>query len=136
MTEGLKILHFLALAVALGGGVANLVLRRHAMAAGPEARPALGRAQRTLAALSAVSVAVLWLTGIALVETIYGAWTGLPGVFWAKIAAATVWLAAVTTGQVLMRRPGPPSPLLRPLGMGGMASAVASLALAVLAFTY
>jgi hypothetical protein len=136
MVEALKVLHFLALAVALGGGVANLALRRQAMAAEPAARPALGAAQKRLALFSAVSVGVLWLTGIALVETVYGVWTGFPAVFWAKIAAATVWLAAVTTGQVLMRRPGPPSPLLKPLGMGGMASALLTLVLAVLAFTY
>ncbi|MCZ0813510.1 MAG: hypothetical protein ACQEVT_17385 [Pseudomonadota bacterium] len=136
MTEILKFLHFIALAVAIGGGISNMVAGRQQARASAEVKPAFAALQKRVARLSALSLAVLWLTGIALVYAIYGGWTGLGTWFWIKIAAVAALTLVSGTAQLLMARRSPPPPIIKPLGLSGMIFAQLSVLFAVLAFTY
>lgn len=140
IVESLKVLHFAAFSVGIGGGLAGLMAGLRARAADPGARPALGALQRFLGRASAVSVLILWASGIALVYQLPGGWSALPPLFWAKfaavvaltgVAASTQWL--VYRGMRGGRAPGPAT-MLR-LGVAANVLAPAALVLAVLAFT-
>ncbi|WP_101065488.1 hypothetical protein [Roseovarius salinarum] len=140
MTVGLKFLHFVALALALGGGVANIMLGRQLATAEAAAKPVVMTAQRMLARISALSLLVLWITGIALVYAYYGGWGGFGTAFWAKIAVAVVLTVNMGVAQHLMshaRKAGTPPPkAVKPMGMAGPVLLLVVTALATLAFTY
>jgi hypothetical protein len=134
MIVALKTIHLLALAVALGGGVARLMLmaaaRRSDTGAGPFALP-----QRWLAHLTTGGVAVLWLTGLALWGIVYR-FADLGPAFVMKLAAATLLLilASYGWGRMMTGRP-PAPPLAFSLVRGSVLTGVAAVLLAVSAFT-
>jgi hypothetical protein len=141
MTEILKILHFLALAAAVGGGVANMAGAMQMKSAEGPARAAISALQARVSRISAGALALLWITGIALVYDIYGGWGGFGWAFWAKIAAVVGLTATSATAQVLMARARaaggpPPAGVIPKLGRAGMVFALASVVFATLAFTY
>jgi hypothetical protein len=142
MIEALRILHFLALAAGIGGGLASMLAARQGAdpASGPEARAALGRLRLRLSRVTAGAVALLWLSGIALVHAGWTGWGALPGLFWAKLAFVAALTAITLRAQQLVLRAGrsgtpPPAPAMARLGQGAMGSALAALVLAVVAFT-
>ena len=105
------------------------------------ARAALAGILEMVAPMSAVALIVLWLTGIALVYAIYGGWSGLCALFRADVAAVAGLTGTSATAQVLMMRTRrgngpPPAAILPKLGRAGMVFALASVVLAMLAFTY
>ena len=137
----LKILHFLALAAAVGGGISNMASAMQMKSAEGPAKAAIGAIQQRVARISALALVVLWITGIWLVYAIYGGWAGLSWAFWAKIAAVVGLTATSATAQVMMARAragkGPPPATIVPrLGRAGMVFALASVVLATVAFTY
>ena len=68
---GLKFLHYLALFLAGGLGVANgLLAKAHQMAGEPLAPPVL-QTMTKLARLGLVAIILLWITGIGLSHLIY-----------------------------------------------------------------
>lgn len=136
MIETLKFIHFVAFAVAIGGGVANMVAGKRQARSAADAKAALATVQKTVARISALSLAILWITGIALVYAIYGGWGGFAPAFWIKIAAVVALTIVSGSAQVLMARKAPPSPLIRPLGLSGMVFALLSVLFATIAFTY
>ena len=76
---GLKFLHYLALFLAGGLGVANgLLAKAHQMAGAPPAPP-VQQTMMKLARLGLVAIILLWVTGIGLSYLIYSGfrWAGL-----------------------------------------------------------
>ncbi|MCM2563506.1 hypothetical protein M8756_15300 [Lutimaribacter sp. EGI FJ00015] len=136
----LKFLHFAALALALGGGVANIVLGRQLATAEGAAKPVVTAAQRTLARVSALSLLVLWVTGIGLVYAYYGGWSGFGTAFWGKIAVAAILTVNMGVAQHLMshaRKSGTPPPkAVRAMGLAGPVLLLVIVALATMAFSY
>jgi hypothetical protein len=139
MVELAKFLHFWALAIGIGGGMANMLAAPIARAAEPEAKPVLGKLQRRIGQMGAGAILVLWVTGIWLVVVEYPVLGRLPMLFWVKIAAVLVLTYVSARGQLLslraMRGGPPPDPaVMKKIAMAGATSALAALALAVAAF--
>jgi uncharacterized membrane protein len=132
MLAALKIVHFLALAVGLGGGVANGIV---GAMAGPRDPAVAGQIQRRIGRLSFAALVLLWVTGVAMVATGPGL-DLLGGWFWLKMAAAVVLTAAAVTVQVSVLALPAPRAAARARPLGRVMTAAASLAVvfAVLAF--
>jgi len=127
----LKILHFLALAIGLGGGVANLVIGKMAGADGaPVTRPI----QKRIGRVSFGALLLLWITGIWMLSL---GWRieFLPLLFWIKIIAVLAMTAAAVTAQLALLRPGPGTPArLKTLGLIVTSAAGLAVVFAVLSF--
>mgnify|MGYP000355958553 CR=1 FL=1 len=140
MTMVLKFLHFAALALALGGGVANILLGHQIAAAEGAGKSVIMPLQRTLARISALSLLVLWVTGIALVYAYYGGWAGFGIFFWTKIAFVVVLTINMGIAQHLMSRARktatPPPGAVKAMGLTGPVLLLLITALATVAFTF
>ena len=140
MIEFLKIVHFLSLAVGIGGGVANGVIGAKAARAAAEVRPVLGGISGLIGRLSGAALILLWLSGIALVYLATNGWSTLAAAFWVKLAFVVV-LSAISLylNLLVMRaqktRTPPPAATMKRLGqIGGMCSVFIVIS-AVIAFT-
>ena len=92
---GLKFLHYLALFLAGGLGVANGLLAKAHQMAGQSPAPPVQQTMMKLARLGLVAIILLWVTGIGLGYLIY---SGLP-IGWAfhmKLLGATILLGSVS----------------------------------------
>ena len=96
MFEFLKIIHLLALAVAMGMTTANLIAMRYVSTLDAGDRAAFGPLQRLFGAFGFMAVAFLWVTGIALLLLRYDL-TALGGWVHAKLLAVVVLTALVIT---------------------------------------
>ena len=86
MNGALVFLHFFGLVLGAGPGAAqSLIMRRAATGTPDEARTLRGLGPG-LAIVSAVGIAILWVTGLIMVWTVYGGFGNLPGAFWIKFA--------------------------------------------------
>jgi len=85
MIVTLKIIHFLALAIGIGGGVANAVIGARMASVDASMRPVLGGISATIGKLGLAAIVLLWLTGVPLTYVLYDGWAGLPASFWLKI---------------------------------------------------
>jgi hypothetical protein len=90
MNDALLFLHFVGLILAMGPGTAQSIIMRRAAAATPEAAMTLRGLAPTLSAVSAAGLAVLWVTGLIMVWSVYGGPASLPWAFWVKIAAVVL----------------------------------------------
>ncbi|RMH45930.1 MAG: hypothetical protein D6686_16655 [Alphaproteobacteria bacterium] len=140
MIEILKILHFLAMGIGVGGGFAQGIIGRRTVAAEPAARELLGAIQRRISVGTAIALAVLWITGIWMTYAIHGGFTGQPTSFWLKIATvAVLTLIVMAMGHTAARAAaaGGTPPPGRMAALGGVAQLATALAvvLAVLTFT-
>ena len=91
----LKFIHYLALFLAGGLGVANgLLAKAHQAAGQPPALP-VQQTMMTLARLGLVAVLLLWGTGIALGYLIYGG-LAMGWAFHMKLLGATLLLVAIS----------------------------------------
>ena len=137
MTQLLLILHFIAMAVGVGGSVANMIAGITAGSAPAEARPTLGMLQRRIGIAAAASLALLWITGIWMV---LGAGEDLSILFSLKIVAVII-LTALSAGMQFLslraaRSGTPPPPVtMRRLGMAGLVTSLTVVVLAVLSFS-
>ena len=92
---GLKFLHYLALFLAGGLGVANgLLAKAHQMAGEPPAPP-VQQTMMKLARLGLVAIILLWFTGIGLSYLIYGGFA-LGWAFHMKLLGATILLVSIS----------------------------------------
>lgn len=127
----LKILHVLALAIGIGGGVSNAII---GAVAGPKDPALAGAVQRRIGRASFVALIVLWATGFAMLAlgpgaAAFGLW------FWLKMLAVVALTAAALRMQVAVLRGDPAvARLARPLGMAATGSAILAAIFAVLAF--
>ena len=90
----LKFIHYLAVFLAGGLGVANGLLAKAHQAAGQPPAPPVQATMLTLARIGLVSIVLLWVTGIALGYLIYGS-LSMGWAFHMKLVGATVLLGAV-----------------------------------------
>jgi hypothetical protein len=138
MGSVLIILHMLSFAVAIGGGVANMIAAIQLKSAPPEALPHLGTVQKRVGRLSFLALILLWLTGGWMMDLAGGAAT-MPIVFWVKIAVVVVLTAASLLLQWHVFRAAraggpPPAATMARLGQIAGLCAVLALVLAVVAF--
>ena len=135
----LTFLHYLAFSLGIGGGAAGMLAGRMAARADPELRPGLARLQRRLGQISALSVLVLWVTGVWLIHAQYSGLAPLPWLFWPKIAAVVgltvcaAWLQLLSL-RAWRRGTPPPAPRMARLSMLANLFALLALALGVAAF--
>lgn len=92
---GLKFLHYLALFLAGGLGVANgLLAKAHQMAGQPPAPP-VQQTMIKLARLGLIAIILLWVSGIGLGYLIYGG-LGMGWAFHMKLLGATILLGSIS----------------------------------------
>lgn len=92
---GFKFLHYLALFLSGGLGVANgLLARAHQIANQPAAIP-VQQTMMKLARLGLVAIILLWVTGIGLSYSIYGGMV-MGWAFHIKLLGATILLGAIS----------------------------------------
>ena len=92
---GLKFLHYLALFLAGGLGVANgLLSKAHQMADQPPAPP-VQQTMIKLARLGLIAIILLWVSGIGLGYLIYGG-LGMGWAFHMKLLGATILLGSIS----------------------------------------
>lgn len=138
MTEILKIVHLLCLAVALGMTTANLITIRYVGGLDAAARAAFGPLGRSFGAYGVMAVALLWITGIALTLLKYDV-TALSGWFLVKLVLVVLLTGLVisarkTGAKAIAEGVPPPMPLMRQITSGMLASGILIVACAVLAF--
>ena len=98
----LVVLHFLGLAMGLSTGFSNMVMAGLIARAAPAEQAVLGRFAPAMSRIGAVGLALLWITGIAIVQTRYGTFSVLPRPFLVKLAAVVLLTIAVGYIHVLM----------------------------------
>ena len=134
----LKVVHLLCLAVALGMTTANLITMRYAGGLDEASRPAFGPLGRSFGAFGVMAVALLWVTGIALLLLQYDV-TALSGWFLAKLVLVVVLTALVITvrktgAKAIADGVPAPMPLMRQMTLAMLATAVLIVVCAVVAF--
>lgn len=73
MLEFLKIIHFLSFSVAIGAGVANIIVGLRIGTLPPAALPQIGAIRLSFGKASTIGLILLWISGIAMV---FGAGVG------------------------------------------------------------
>ena len=138
MTDIFLALHLIGLMMGAGGGFGSMIAQRHATALPPEQAGPVRALGPAMANFSATGLAIMWLTGLALVFMKYHSFNALPGLFWVKaIFITTLTLAAIavhlTYGQLKAGNAAAAArlPLLGPVA--GLSSLLAVVA-AVFAF--
>ena len=100
----LVILHFLGLCMGVSTGFANMAMAGVMRKAAPAEQPILARFGPAMSRIGAVGLVLLWVTGIAIVQTRYGSFSILPRPFLVKLAAVVVLTLLVGYIHVLMPR--------------------------------
>lgn len=138
MIDILLALHLIGLMMGAGGGFGSMITQREANARPPEQQGVLRSLGPAMANFSAIGLAIMWVTGLALVFVKYGGFGALPQLFWLKaIFITTLTLAAIamhlTYGQLKAGNAAVASrlPILGPVA--GVSSLLAVIA-AVFAF--
>ena len=98
----LLILHFLGLAMGLSTGFANMVMAGLIAKAAPAEKAVLGRFAPAMSKIGAIGLALLWITGIAIVQTRFGTFAVLPRPFLIKLAAVVLLTLSVIYIHILM----------------------------------
>jgi hypothetical protein len=98
MIVTVKIIHFLALAVALGMTTANLLIFRYAAGLETGERAAFGPLQRQFSAVGLLAIMVLWISGVALYLLV---WLGsaVSIWFWIKMVFVVVLTGIAITAR-------------------------------------
>lgn len=140
MRTVLLIAHLMAIAIGTGMSFGNYVNLRHAAGEAGERAAALAGLRRTIGRIGDVVITLIWLTGLALLW----AWTAADGPplgawFYAKLGFVVLLtlchaLARRTSGRMARTREAALLGRVELLVAGLWASALASIALAVLAF--
>ncbi len=97
MNAILIMLHFFGLAAGFASSIGNVVVMR-LVAASPADAPVLRRVPPVLARIGQTGLALLWLTGLVMVWSIYGGPAKLPWEFWVKL----LLVIGVTVGVVFL----------------------------------
>ncbi|SMH36813.1 hypothetical protein [Maritimibacter sp. HL-12] len=140
MIEILKIVHYLSLAVGIGGGLANAIIGARAAISDPPVKPVLGSISGVIAKTAGVSIILLWLTGIALVYLIFDGWAILPWAFWVKLAFVVVLsLLSLRMNLYILQaartKSPPPAATMKLLGRLAILTSILIVIFAVIAFT-
>ena len=90
-----KFLHLISLFVAGGGGIGSAVIQSIYIKEGKAPEPHLSKGFKILAFLSLLAILTMWVTGVILVNYIYGSFS-LGWAFHMKLFGATLVLISVT----------------------------------------
>jgi hypothetical protein len=138
MNETLLFLHFVGLMLGAAGGFASAVIMRRALALPADEAKVVRGLGPLLANVSALGLALLWITGLLLVWVKWDGFASLPQLFWVKaifILSLTlvIGLIHMTYGEI-RKGNGVVAARLPKLGpLAGLSSLLAVL-FAVLAF--
>jgi hypothetical protein len=98
MTDVLLFLHLVGLMMGAGGGFGSMVTMRVAAKQPPDIAAAMRTPGPAFARFSAIGLALMWASGLALVWLQYGGFAGLSAMFWVKMLfVATLTIAATLT---------------------------------------
>lgn len=137
MTTALITLHFIVIAMGIGLSLSNYINTRLALSNGMEYAKGLGLQRRTIARMADGVIALIWVTGIALL--LMRGMAGLGGVFHVKL----LFVVALTVFHALARRAGVRMqkvtslnllPRMSQMILGVFLSAIAALICAEIAF--
>lgn len=103
MHDILLILHLLGLGAGASSVVAGPLLRRQ-IGAAPNDAPALAKLQPIFSRVGQIGLAILLVTGLWMLSTIYGGGAGLPWTFWVKLVFVGALTAGVVTLEVVGRQ--------------------------------
>lgn len=139
MTKVLLTFHLLGLVMGFSAPFANMILGPMIQGASPADREAYLRFPPRIARVSDVGLALLWITGLAMVFTKYGGFAGLPWTFHVKLTAVVVLTVAVGMIHANMKKAfvaKDPAALARIQAIGKVSflSAVTALVFAVATF--
>ncbi|MGV6812184.1 MAG: hypothetical protein ACWA47_08055 [Brevirhabdus sp.] len=130
-----KLVHILAFCVAVGGGVASMILGIRAARSDDAARLALRGGMKAIGTGSFFAIIVLWLTGLWLWGGVYGFGAALGGLFHAKLAAVVGITVLVSFNFAVPRIGKAVAPkTARALGASTLALAIIAIALALMVF--
>lgn len=114
-------LHFAALGIAVGGGVALGFVGPAMARATPEQRPALAPVRRRIANSVTLGLIVLVITGPLMVWLKFGGIEGMTWWFWAKMALVLVLLGLnIRSRQLLKKAEGGDMAAGKALGQTGL----------------
>jgi hypothetical protein len=130
----LTLLHYVGFALAFGGGATALILLARAKS-DPQAAPHIRPAIRPIATMGVSAIGLLWLTGVPMWTSRYGASMDLGGSWHLKLTAAVVLtaLAATAWGRMQAGRPLPPA-VARGVLVAQLAAAITAMAAAIATF--
>ena len=98
MVDVVLALHLIGLMMGAGGGFGSMIVMGVAAKRPPDHGVVLRTLGPTLARFAAAGLALMWLSGVALVELRFGGFSNLPPLFWVKIAfVLSLTLAAIAT---------------------------------------
>jgi hypothetical protein len=140
MSEFLKIIHFLSFSVAIGAGVSNQILGIRMVGFAPDAMPKIGAIRLALGKATTYGLILLWITGLLLISTTSGMAILQNTGFLYKMVAVLILtavsiMANMTIAQARKTGTPPDAARMKRLGISGLALAVVTLILAVLAFS-
>lgn len=99
----LMILHFIALGMAMGGGMSNIIAKRQMPKVEPITYPGMVAAAGAVGKLATTGLALLWITGVWMTSLKYGL-AGMPFLLWVKIAIVGVLTAGSISLNLMLIR--------------------------------
>ncbi|MDU8927151.1 hypothetical protein RXV86_07125 [Alisedimentitalea sp. MJ-SS2] len=140
MALTLTIIHFIAFSFGIGGGITNMIIGKRIGQADEALQRNLAGIADMIGRLVAIAVLLLWLTGIALVYLSWGGWSGLPSLFWVKVAAVLVLSVCLilikrTVAQANRSGSAPDEARIAPLSLMANLSGLIALVLALVSFS-
>ena len=109
VTQILLMLHFIGLAMGLATGFANIVMMGLIAKAAPAEKPVLGRFPPMMSKVGSMGLAILWITGLAMLFIKWGGFAGIsamaaPWAFHAKLTLVIILSGVVGYLQMLQKR--------------------------------
>ena len=139
MNQSLIFLHFLGLMLGATGGFGSALIMRRAQGMVPDAARSLRELGPVLANVSAIGLALLWVTGLVLVWSRWNGPGSLPGLFWLKflfVLTLTASTALIHMTYAEIRRGNVAAAARLPkLGPASGASALLAVLFAVFTFS-
>ena len=138
MNDAMLFLHFVGLMLGAAGGFASAIIMRRALVLPADEAKVVRSLGPILAKVSAIGVAVLWVTGLIMVWSKWDGFGSLPQLFWVKaifILSLTVVIGLIhmTYGQIRKGNAAVAARLPKLGPLAGLSSLLAVL-FAVLAF--
>lgn len=138
METTLLTLHYLSLAVGIGGGAATAVMAGMTKGADPAIAGHVGKVQSRVGDIGFGAIILLWITGIWMVAD-HGGYAAMPAAFTYKMAGVVTLTLALLAMQVVKRRAmakgqPPAASTMEGLGRIALLSAIFTVVMAVISF--
>lgn len=102
MYHTLLVVHFIALAMTVGGGYANILAKRQMPKAEPVTYPGFGIAAAAVGKMATLGLVILWVTGVWMALLKFGSLGAIPTLLWGKIAVVVLASAVSASLNVLI----------------------------------